>query len=173
MDEFYLNYYDTQFKQNNISWNKLNDFLVMRTFDAFTFIGSSFYFRMLNKVISNLIPTGIMSHLVENFYSKKIKFKRIGKDPKILNVDDLAFGFNIWLGFCAISVVAFVIELILGLKCCRKNLSFMVLKRKLINRKMKFEKVHPVSIFNSIFQSENREPSAELLAKFKIKKSAS
>ena len=125
---------------------------------------------MLNEVINNLIPTGIMNHLIENYYTKKAKVMKVGKNPKILDVDDLAFGFNIWLGFCAISGAAFVIELILGMRTCKKNLSFEILKKKMINRKMKFAKVYPIESTLIVICSENKRPSLKLIEKFKIRK---
>ena len=129
VDEFYLNYYLNLSIKPAHEWHKLETIL-MKTFDAFFFIGPVFYFRMFNKIIDDLIPTGVMNHLIENFYTKK--FRKNDKDetePKVLNYDDLSFGFNIWFGFCLISLVGFIAEHIYKL---------------LRTKKVKFAKVHPV-----------------------------
>ncbi|CAG9800605.1 unnamed protein product [Chironomus riparius] len=94
IDEFY---HDSQefIHQKNFGWNQLKDTVLYTTYDVFLFIDNSFYFQMFKKVINDLIPTGIMNHLIEYNYTKKIKFDKIEKEPQVLNVDDLLFGFKI------------------------------------------------------------------------------
>jgi len=152
VDEFNSNYYQNLGIKAVNSWNKLETVLE-KSFDAFFFIGSTFYFRMFNKIIDDLIPTGVMNHLIENHYTKK--FRKIENDetePKVLNYDDLSFGFNIWLGFCLISLVGFIAEHIYKL---------------IRTKKIKFAKVHPV--LEGTLESF-RILSPELIEKFRIKK---
>lgn len=114
--------------QSNYEWNQLEDTVLYTTYEAFLFHNYSFYFRMMKKVIDSLIPGGIMNYLVDNYYTRKWKFKKVEEGPKTLNIEDLWFGFNIWIGFCFISFVAFLAEQVSRFK---KN-----------SRKFKFAKVY-------------------------------
>ena len=128
VDEISLN--DFEFKRRkNHDWNQLDEPL-FTTHESFVFFDFSFYFRMLKKTIDKLIDTGVMKHLVDNHYLMRKKFGKTQKGPKVLNMNDLSFGFNIWLGFCLISIAAFVAEKIF--KLTRKP------------REIKFAKVHPI-----------------------------
>jgi len=109
---------------------------------------------MFIKIIDDLIPTGIMKHLIEEYYTKKLKFAKVGKEPQVLTLDDLAFGFNIWLGFCLLSIVGHVAE----------HLVRFVTKPK----KQKFAKVLPINDVDNVEVECILMP--ELLKIFRIKK---
>jgi len=108
VDEFYMDHISSSLK-STLTWNIL-DTILFTSQDAFCFYGAAYYTRMLMKVIDNLIPTGIMNHLIEKYYTKKWKFATVGKEPQVLTLDDLAFGFNIWLGCCLLTLVGHVAE---------------------------------------------------------------
>lgn len=167
VDEYTVNFYKNEMKQENIKWNRLENVLLWRTFDAFTFKGSSFSYRMLNKVINDLIPTGIMNLLIEKYYTKKWTYLKVEKLPKVLDVDDLAFGFNIWLGFCGISGVSFLLEMISRLKIFKFTIFMNTQSNNVKIWKYKSAKVHPSSNY---VQSRHEELSAELIKKFRIHK---
>lgn len=81
---------------------------------------NAFYFEMIEKTVDSLIDTGILSYLIEKDIGKKLKFGQAESEPKVLNMDDLSFGFNIWLGCCVFSAICFVIELVgWPIKKCR------------------------------------------------------
>lgn len=82
-------------------------------------------------MIEKLIATGLMKYLVENYYTKKLEFKKLQKEPKVLSVDDLAFGFNIWLVVCCFSFSIFIIE---------------ILAQNLRYKKNKNAKIHPIML---------------------------
>lgn len=103
VDQFYINFVDSFVERKTTEWNRLEDTVLYTSHDVFIFIGNVFYTQMFLKIIKSLIPTGIMSYLIENFYTKKIKFAKVEDEPKVLGLDDLGFGFNIWLGFCLLS----------------------------------------------------------------------
>jgi hypothetical protein len=65
---------------------------------------------MFHNIVNSLIPNGIMNYLIENYYTKRSTFTKIKTGPKVLSMQDLAFGFNIWLGFCLISTLSFIAE---------------------------------------------------------------
>lgn len=151
VDEFYINYIDSYRKNKLNEWSELNQIL-FTSYDVFLFHCNSFYFRMMNKIVNNLIPTGIMNHLVEKYYTQQWKWTKVEKDPKVLNVDDLSFGFNIWLACCLLSFLAFIAEFIV--KFIKVRLG-------------KLQKVHPVL--------DSNEPvprcylRSELIQKFRVK----
>lgn len=108
VDEFLLNHLEFH-GQENYKWNQLNIVIHLK-YEAFIFRGYSFFYRMFRKVINDLIPTGIMSHLVNNFYTKSWIFKEIRDERKVLSVSDLLFGFKIWIVCCIASAVTFGVE---------------------------------------------------------------
>ena len=110
VDELFIKFADSTMNKKSHEWNKLENTVLCTSFDAFLFIGSTFYFKMLNKIINGLIPTGIMNHLIEECCSTKWKFEKVQKIPKVLKFYDLGFVFNFWLGSCLVSIFAFVAE---------------------------------------------------------------
>ncbi|CAG9810205.1 unnamed protein product [Chironomus riparius] len=155
IDEYYVNAVSLELMKNNQKWNKLEDLELFTSQDVFYFYGAAYYTRMLVKVIESLIPTGIMNHLIEKYYTKKWKFPKIEKEPKVLTLDDLAFGFNIWLGCCLLSLVGHVAE------------HFVRFVRK--PKKLKFAKVHPINDEDDVDDIS----MPELLMTFKINTSSS
>ena len=97
-------------------WNLLEDPVLFTTSDAFLFLDNSYYFRMLKKVIDDLIPTGVMNYLIEKHYVNQFKIQKLEENPKVLCLDDLLFGFKIWIGSCLISSLTFISEQLARLK---------------------------------------------------------
>ena len=163
VDEFFT-FSSMKSRNRVLNWNQLENTVVYIFHDAFIFIGNSFYFRMFDKIIDNFIATGIMSHLVENHFTKKIKFEKVEKEPQILSLDDLAFGFNIWFCACLISIIGFIAE------------RALIRKRK----KSLFAKVHPINLESeheicidevTTYEITNGM-NPELAEKFRVKKQA-
>lgn len=155
VDEFFLNHVETDTK-TQYYWNKITNSVLYTSYEVFVFWNYAFYFRMLRHVINELIPSGIMKYLVEKHYTKKWKFEKLEDGPSILTVNNLSFGFNIWLGCCLISICAFIIEK--SLKLCESS------KNKMI--KLKNAKIHPE--LNGSFENI-KKISSELIVKFRIK----
>ncbi|KAL7050120.1 hypothetical protein ACKWTF_003962 [Chironomus riparius] len=109
VDEYFKNFVEFG-EQRNDDWNQLEDVVLYTTYETFMFHNFAFYYRMFKNVIDNLIPTGVMKHLIENYYTKKWKFEKLEDEPKVLSLDDLIFGFNIWLGCCLITIIVFFAE---------------------------------------------------------------
>lgn len=96
--------------RQTFNWHQLDDILYT-SHEAFVFAQLAFYFRMFKKIVDKLIDTGIMKHYSENYYTKKVRLETLKSAPKVLCVNDLTFGFNIWLGFCCLSTIVFVAEI--------------------------------------------------------------
>lgn len=153
IDEFYMNFIDSHTKKRVHEWNKLEDTVLWSSYDVFIFHGTAFYFRMFFKIIDKLIPTGVMDYLIKEHYTKKWKFQKSKKKPNVLNIDNLGFGFNIWLGFCMISFIGFMAELLS--------------KRFRKPKKIKYAKIYPSSEIETTEFSCLLGP--KLIKKFKIK----
>ena len=122
------------------------------------FFGHSFYFRMFDNSIKRLISSGVMRHLVKIHYNRKWKFEKNNKHPKVLNVDDLLFGFKIWQGCCLTALFAFVSE---------KVFRFFRPIKKL--RKVKYEKVVPLPSIDIDISLTKFKMNLDLVKKFRIK----
>lgn len=152
------------------TWNKI-DFNLALVLESIGLCHTSFYFRMIMNISDRMIETGITKFITDN---EVLKFKKLPpeqSEPNVFSVDDLAFGFNIFLGFCGLSVAAFVVEVIFGIKKCRKNLSFGVLIKKLKYRTLKFAKVHRDEEHECLKCFEEQKLTQNLLKQFKVKES--
>ncbi|CAG9811190.1 unnamed protein product [Chironomus riparius] len=104
----------------------------------------SFVYRHLSNVLEKIIPAGIPEYLL-NYY-KLFLFKKyerlLDKSPKVLTVDDLGFGFVLWLCACGISMIGFLLELSAFKmrrtinNCCGIFIVFWVLKIRVRNNVM-------------------------------------
>lgn len=96
-------------KQQSDNWIKLKDVMHV-THGGIVAKPNSFYFEMIEKTVHSLIDTGVMNYLIENHIGRKLTFRKPENEPKVLSINDLLFGFNIWLGFCVLSVICFFVE---------------------------------------------------------------
>lgn len=114
----------------NPKWNQIEVKDIYVSHQAFIFQQHSFYFRMLHKTVNNLIDTGVVKYLLDNHLKRK-KIVKLEDHARVLRLKDLLHGFNIWLGFCGISFVVFLVEVLSKIK-----------EHKKLN-KLKYAKVHP------------------------------
>jgi hypothetical protein len=75
---------------------------------------NNFFSALSHKVMNQLISGGIPQHLTDYFmkYDMRPLLQPI-KEPKKFDIEDLMFGFIIWLVACGISITVFIIELII------------------------------------------------------------
>jgi len=122
---------------------------------------------MIINDVERLTDAGIMSYLIQTYKKLNTLHFQTESEPTILSIDDLAFGFNIWLRFCGSSLVAFLVEMLLNTKFCRKlTISLKCSKFK----KIKFAKVHQRLENKCQKSNKNQKPSQELVKKFKVKR---
>lgn len=92
---------------------KLKNFENKLATSSFLTVRNSFYYGILNQVLDKIIPTGIPQYLIE--YHSFLIYKKHepidDSEPRVLTVDDLCFGFVLWLGSCAVAIVGFFFEL--------------------------------------------------------------
>ena len=131
MDEIVQSDWDVQV---NVNWKRIDLDNLIVLHQGVVLNQHAFYFRMIYKTVNSLIDTGIMKHLVDNHLRRKRAIK-IEESTKVLGLKELAFGFNIWLGFCFLSLVAFIMEMIIYSRRKAKTL-----------KKIKFSKVYPTKV---------------------------
>lgn len=99
-----------------------------------------FIFHLADDVMQNLISAGIAQYL-EKFYTD-LDYPRYqeenGKEPVVLSIDDLNFGFVIWLVASGVSVMAFICEILHNCKVFLSNFLGLILFLKLLTHVMKF-----------------------------------
>lgn len=81
---------------------------------ALGMVRNSFLYPIFDQIMRNLIPSGIPQYLPK-LHSRLLfgYFKEIeSKIPKVLVLDDLEFGFIMWLIACGISIAAFLSEIL-------------------------------------------------------------
>jgi len=118
ISDLFQSYAEYKTRQSD-NWIKLEEVMHV-THGGLVTQPNAFYFEMIEKTVDSIIDTGILSYLIEKDIGKKLKFDQAKSEPKVLNMNDLSFGFNIWLGCCFLSAISFVIELIgWPIKKCR------------------------------------------------------
>ncbi|CAG9803589.1 unnamed protein product [Chironomus riparius] len=146
------------FKRHD-DWNKLENFKIFVGFGSFAMFQSAFYFRMIEQTTNRLIDTGIMKYLIEHIATENIRIKKSNVLPKVLSLEDLLFGFNIWIGFCCLSLASFIFE-ILSLKLQIKW------RNQLFPRLISNVKIWPAIQIGSI---NNMQLKPQTLNHFKVK----
>lgn len=72
--------------------------------------------EIVEDVLQRLIPTGVVKHLIDYhtwIVYRNGNFKSGEQEPKILTLDDLGFGFVLWLTACAISAIGYLFEIVM------------------------------------------------------------
>ena len=77
---------------------------------GFGFNANNFMYSLTEDLIKKLHPMGIIQHWMDaEFFNIQHGFLRV-KIPKVLRVEDLRFGFVLWLMACCMSCVCFIVE---------------------------------------------------------------
>ncbi|KAL7013934.1 hypothetical protein ACKWTF_015653 [Chironomus riparius] len=165
---YMLNYFEkAEGKSKN--WHQLPDpFFVTRA--TFQFYRNNFYLFIINSVINAWTTTGIMDKIIKDAMGEKMKF-RVKKEPKVLTVENLDFGFFIWLGCCGCSFACFVLEAgyflaTMRYKVYRQNIrkpKVTLIKKSYQN----YAKVHP--ILNEIEQSHQNIAKPKVHEQFRVR----
>jgi hypothetical protein len=72
---------------------------------------NNFIYSLLEKALTPLVEAGIPQYFLDfmlKFYMKVIE--EDPSEPKVFSVDDLSFGFIVWVLTCGISIAAFILE---------------------------------------------------------------
>jgi hypothetical protein len=98
---------------------------------------------MFEETTNRFIDTGIMNYLIRVNIPEKISIKRSGDPPKVLTLEDLSFGFNIWIGFCVICITSFILESLFA----RLYIQWKRIHIRNVNR---YAKIHPAQYVKDI-----------------------
>ena len=73
-----------------------------------------FIFHLMQNVTQRLIPAGIPQHLKKMYTWSlfKVHTEKSDKDPSVLTLEDLEIGFILWMYSCAVTWIAFVLEIL-------------------------------------------------------------
>ena len=94
-------------------WLQIPDTTVQVSHVGFSMFSNNFFLQGLNDVTQQLVMTGIMDKTLRDLFGTKRKFSKLS-EPKILSLENLGFGFVIWLWFCGICVLVFLCEISIG-----------------------------------------------------------
>jgi hypothetical protein len=81
---------------------------------GFLFLKNDIYHELVDHILQRILTAGIIQHSIEyHGYFLFPEEKEIdSKDPKVLALSDLSFGFNIWLIACGVSISVLFCELV-------------------------------------------------------------
>lgn len=101
-------------RETRVSGIKLNEKLITNSV-SFVISRNNFIFELAELVIERLIQAGITKHLFEYqcFLEKATRVDEITiKNPEVLTINDLSFGFFIWLSACGVTLTVFLCEIL-------------------------------------------------------------
>ncbi|KAL7023577.1 hypothetical protein ACKWTF_012686 [Chironomus riparius] len=139
-------------------WNELEDFTFFVGLGSLIMFQSSFYFRMIEQTTNRLVDTGVMKYLLGLVIKEHVMIEKPNSLPNVLNLQNLSFGFNIWIGFFCISILIFILEIL--------SLKFQIKRRQKLFGKIRYEKIWPAKQNKS---SGDVELKLETLRYFKVK----
>lgn len=96
---------------------------------------NNFIFPMTDRAMDRMVQNGIPQYFIK--YLDEVDWHAVPRDieePKIFELDDLAFGFYVFFATCGISFLAFVAELLYFYG--KMHLALIVLLRALTSRKL-------------------------------------
>lgn len=79
---------------------------------GFGFNANNFMYSLTQDVMDKLLPMGIIQHWMDADFLEIYKGFSNVKQPKVLNVEDLSFGFVLWLLACGLSCGCFLVEVL-------------------------------------------------------------
>lgn len=148
--------------RDNIKWHRLPNYSLIVGQSGFAFRANNFFFRIVDETVQRLTSAGILNLMIERCFPAK-KSEIDVKEPFVLKMEDLNFGFIIWFGCCGLCGASFVTEKLFWYFCW--IIKFMKAKKKL--KKIKFMKIHPQ--LNKIDSFEQKVKKTENL--FRVQKS--
>jgi hypothetical protein len=97
------------FVGKSFKWHQLKNENFQVSQIGFFFFPNNFFLNIIDIETQRLTSAGIMSHLLNLVFKDKYSNVSI-KEWKVLTLENLRFGFVIWLWSCAVAVVAFLVE---------------------------------------------------------------
>lgn len=101
-------------RETGVTGINLNEKLMVHSV-SFVMEANNFIFELAEMVIERFIQAGITKYLFEYqcFLEKATKVnEKTLKGPEVLSIDDLRFGFIIWLSACGVTLIVFMSELL-------------------------------------------------------------
>ncbi|KAL7011987.1 hypothetical protein ACKWTF_014551 [Chironomus riparius] len=94
-------------------------------------VRNSLIFEILNKLMERIVPAGIPQYLNKYHESNVYRtfYPIIDIDPKVLTLQNLEYGFVLWIGSCGISAIGFLMEhlWLKGRRVCRSIIGLWML----------------------------------------------
>ena len=93
----------------SLKWHQLKNVNFFVSQIGFFFLPNNVFLHIIDKETQRLTSAGIMNHLLNLVYKDKRSFT-FRKEWKVLTIENLQFGFVIWLCSCAVAVSFFILE---------------------------------------------------------------
>ena len=127
--------------EKSLNWHQLKNVNFQVSQISFYFFINNFFIHIIDKATQRMTSAGIMNFQISLlFSSKQVK---VYKKWKVLTMENLHFGFVIWLCSCAVTVVVFVTEVMIWIGIRRVRRRF---RRYIRYNWNKFPTIYPVKI---------------------------
>ncbi|KAL7010550.1 hypothetical protein ACKWTF_016912 [Chironomus riparius] len=109
----YHNYATEKLGRKFDNWMQLKNFVLATSHGGFGMLFNSFYFDMIDETVNSLIESGIMKLIYESYIKQTVKKKISRVMCKVIGFEDLQIYFIMWSGFCCVSILCFIIEVLM------------------------------------------------------------
>lgn len=109
-----LNFIKLRSEPNGVANVKVLNELVMEVPRGLMFPRFHVLYEPFSRKLDQLFQAGIVQRLVQSYYN--FNMAQITKGPKVLTIEHLALGFQVWLFFLMISTIAFIAEILFSLR---------------------------------------------------------
>ena len=128
--------------RKSLNWHQLKNINFQVNQVGFFFLRNNYFLPIIDRETQQLTSAGIMNYLVNLVYNNRFLFTS-EKEWKVLSIENLRFGFVIWLYSCAVTVVVFVAEVIIWIAIKKTEIR---LKRHIRHEWNKYNLIYPFKI---------------------------
>jgi hypothetical protein len=128
-------------QHKSLNWHQLKNINFHVNQISFYFFINNFFLNIVDEAIQRLTSTGIMNFQISLMFTSRQVNEH--KKCKVLTLENLSFGFVIWLCSLVVTVVAFAMEIVLfvAIKEVKRRFS-----RYVRNKWSKYAVVYPVKV---------------------------
>jgi hypothetical protein len=91
-------HFQESYQRTSYNWLELNNQYLYIAHFGFSYYAHDFFENALHVTVNQFIDTGIIQHLFDENYDQKFVAQPDENSPNVLSLQDLGFGFYIWLG---------------------------------------------------------------------------
>ena len=111
-----LELYNIDKVNNDGKWHVIPDYTLQVSQTGFAFAANNYAYEGFNEITQRLTSAGVMDHMIQKCFGRQ-KSILDKKHWSVLVINNLEFGFFIWLACCAFCFFIFIFEIFFSFFC--------------------------------------------------------